>query len=352
MATFYPAKVTDGDHFPAARRERSKASPPRFGSELAGRIGRALACSHPFRSRPVRILQHQLRGRPDVKLTLVVATLGDQGTLRACLESLCNQQGAPDFEAIVVDQNDDDRVAALIPGFAARLRIRHERVRFRGASRARNHGSGLAQGAWLGFPDDDCELLPDTLAQFERVRAGQDGLRVITGRTVDETGAPNVLRWGTEPSAFTPSTMFRSVTEATLFVEAHTFAAAGGFDERFGPGARYPAAEGIELVLRLFAAEGHACAFFDPAIRMQHPTKIPPFSAWAAKRFHSYAIGDGALVAKSPGTHVLRWGARTVASAGLQMFSWPPWRGVSFAARLAGLIRGYSRYHLDALRGR
>lgn len=285
-------------------------------------------------------------------LTLVIATLGDRGTLEACLRSLCDQKGAPAFEVIVIDQNGDDHVAAVVAGFASRLAIRHERVGFRGASKARNHGAGLARGTWLGFPDDDCELLPDTLAQFDRVRIAHPQLKIITGRTVDETGASNVLRWRTEPGAFSPATMFRSVTEATLFVEAEAYASVSGFDERFGPGTRYPAAEGIDLVARLFSALGDGVACFDPAIRMQHPTKIPPFNAWSAARFHTYAIGDGALVAKNPGRHILRWGARTIVSSAIQTFSLPPWRGVSFAARLAGLVRGYSRYHLDALRGR
>lgn len=287
----------------------------------------------------------------EIVLTLVVATLGDHGTLAACLRSLGNQRGAPAFEVVIVDQNDDDRVADLL-GLFPKLSIRHERVGFRGASRARNHGAGIARGRWLGFPDDDCELRPDALAEFDRIRLGDANLRIITGQTVDEAGAPNVLRWGAEAGAFTPATMFRSVTEATLFVEVRAYASVGGFDERFGPGTRFPAAEGIELVVRLFDALGEACAYYSPTIRMQHPTKIPPFTAWAATRFHAYAIGDGALVAKSPRAHVLRWGARTLVASAIQTLSLPPWRGLSFAARFAGLIRGFCRYHLAARRDR
>lgn len=284
---------------------------------------------------------------PEFLLTLVVATFGDQGTLGACLRSLNDQRGAPAFEIIIVDQNDDDRVAALT-GLFPNLSIRHERVEFRGASRARNHGASLARGRWLGFPDDDCELRPDALAEFERIRRGDAKLRIITGQTVDESGEPNVLRWGAVAGAFTPPTMFRSVTEATLFVEAHAYASVRGFDERFGPGTRFPAAEGIELVVRLFDACDEDCAFYSPTIKMQHPTKIPPYTAWAAKRFHAYAIGDGALVAKSPSPHVLRWGARTLVSSAVQVLTLHPWRSLSFAARFAGLVRGFVRYKLAA----
>lgn len=285
-------------------------------------------------------------------LSLVIATLGDQGTLAACLQSLCEQQNPPDFEVIIVDQNSDNRVAETIAPFAGRFPIRHEQVDFRGASRARNCGANLARGTWLGFPDDDCELLPDALSAFAHVRADRPDIKIITGRTVDETGASNVLRWKTEPHAFTPFTMFSAVTEATLLVDAQAYAAVGGFDERFGPGTRYPAAEGIELVNRLFAANGDRCAYFSPAIRLRHPSKIPPYNAWAVGRFHTYAIGDGALVAKSPRRHILKWGSRTLVSSVIQTFSLPPWKGLAFAARFFGLLRGMARYRLDALRGR
>jgi len=284
-------------------------------------------------------------------LSLVIATLDDQGNLRLCLESLARQQHAPPFEVVIVDQHQDGRVGRIIPEFAGRLDIRHERASFRGASQARNRGARLAKGRWLGFPDDDCILAADALAQFARVAMGFADLKVITGRTVDENGASNILRWGETARRFTPFTMFSSVTEATLFVESSAYAVVGGFDERFGPGTRFPAAEGVELVNRLFREFGGRCAYYCPAIRMQHPTKVPPFTRWAVRRFHLYAIGDGALIAKSPQPHIVAWGIRTCVAAAIQVFSLPLWRSAAFAARLAGVLRGFVRYHIEALKG-
>jgi hypothetical protein len=195
-------------------------------------------------------------------------------------------------------------------------------------------------------------LQPDTLAQFSAVRAAFPGVKVITGRTVDENGVSNILGWGKVADHFTPLTMFSSVTEPVLFIDRAAFAELGGFDERFGPGTRFPAAEGFELVNRLFAAFGKDCAYYQPAICVQHPTKVPPFTPWAVQRFHNYAIGDGAMIAKCPEPHVLVWGLRTCASAVIQIFSLPPWRSAAFAARLVGVFRGFARFHLDALRGR
>jgi hypothetical protein len=197
----------------------------------------------------------------------------------------------------------------------------------------------------LGFPDDDCELLPDTLHEVERLTA-DPSMRVVTGQTIDPAGAPNVMRWKQEPTEFTRWTMFGCLTEATLFVRRDAFLAAGGFDERLGPGAPFPAAEGIDLMNRLFSSLGDGKACYSPRVRMRHPTKIPPWNRWAVSRFHTYACGDGALIAKSPQPHMLYWGLRTIVAAMLQILACRGWRSVAFAARVAGLFRGFVGFHL------
>ncbi len=281
--------------------------------------------------------------------SLVIATLHDGGSLEDCLASLAELRNAAPFEVIIVDQNGDDRLVALLEAFAVTLEIVHERVAFRGASRARNHGARLARGAWLGFPDDDCRLLPDALSEVARAIAEQD-VHVVTGQTIDEDGCPNVLGWKQQPVLFTRRTMFGCLTEATLFVRRDSFLTVGGFDERFGPGAAFPAAEGIDLMNRLFAILGEGKACYRPQVKMKHPTKIPPWNGWAVSRFHAYAIGDGALIAKNPQPHMLNWGLRTLVSAAIQMFSLRPWRGLAFAARIAGLIRGFLGFHIASWR--
>ena len=283
-------------------------------------------------------------------LSLIIATLEDDGSLAACLDSLARQQAPLAFEVVVVDQNGDDRLVPVIAGFARRLDLQHRRVAFRGASRARNEGAVAARGQWLGFPDDDCSLLPGMLAELDAILCDQPDLRIVTGRTVDPAGVPNVLRWRQDALHFDRKTMFSCVTEATLLVRKDAFLAAGGFDKRFGPGARYPAAEGIDLVNRLLDLTPPGSSYYSPRIEMRHPTKIPPWTHWAAARYFHYATGDGALIAKNPQPHMLAWGGRTVVSALVQIFSLPLWRSASFAARLAGLARGFIGFHIGERR--
>lgn len=282
---------------------------------------------------------------PRPRLSLVIATLGSVEPLRLCLESLQKQHDAPAFEVLIVDQNGDERLNPVVAAFTPHLRIIHERVGFRGASRARNHGVSVAQADWVGFPDDDCQLHPDALASVARlVATGAYG--VITGQTVDDRGVPNVLRWRSSYVDFDRWSMFGCLTEATLFVRRDAFDAVGGFDERFGPGARFPAAEGVELMNRLFGVLDDKPARYDPAIKMAHPTKIPPWNRWAVARFYQYAIGDGALIAKSPQPHILYWGARTVGSALREIITFNGWKSAAFAARVLGLAMGFLAFNV------
>jgi glycosyltransferase involved in cell wall biosynthesis len=279
----------------------------------------------------------------DPFVSLVVATLGTE-VLGELLDSLCALQGGVPFEVIVVDQNGDDRLVPIVARFRERLAIAYARVDFKGASLARNHGAGLARGRWVGFPDDDCRLRPDTLAAMHR--AVETGAEVITGRTVDESGKASVLRWGKAPERFSRWTMFRCVTECTLFVERRLFASAGGFDPAFGPGGPYPAAEGIDLVNRLLGPAGHG--YFSPAIEFVHASKVPPWTEWAVERFGRYAIGDGALIAKSRSLPMLYWGTRTVLSAFANLAAADHFRRAAYGARLRGLLEGYRRYRRAA----
>ena len=276
----------------------------------------------------------------EFQYSFIIATLYDDGDLEYCLTSLVKLKPGPRFEVIVIDQNPDDRLVKLVARFSDRLTITHKKVLFRSATRARNLGVELARGLWVGFPDDDCQLFPDVLIEVERI-ASNSQVFVISGQTVDALGAPNVLRWKQNQVDFNCWTMFGCLTEATLFVRRDAFIKIKGFDERFGPGAPFPAAEGIDMMNRLFAEFGDMKACYSPLVRMVHPTKIPPWNRWAVRRFYTYAIGDGALIAKNPQPHMLLWGMRTFLSALIQILAFPGWRSLAFAARLIGLIRGF-----------
>jgi len=92
---------------------------------------------------------------------------------------------------------------------------------------------------------------------------------------------------------------------------------------------------------RLFSQMGSGQACYTPKIRLTHPTKIPPWNRWAANRLYSYALGEGALIAKNPQPHILYWGMRAFLATTRQMLAFRGWRSAAFSARLLGLFKGF-----------
>ncbi len=92
------------------------------------------------------------------RFSLIVATIARTDELRRLLVSL-TQQEFSDYEVILVDQNEDDRIQNVIVEFTDRLTL----IRIsspKGASRARNSGLPKASGEIIAFPDDDCWYSP------------------------------------------------------------------------------------------------------------------------------------------------------------------------------------------------
>ena len=89
-----------------------------------------------------------------MKISLILATKGRVEEMKRFMRSLA-QEGNGSFELIVVDQNEDDRVGAILRELNLRFPIIHLRSEV-GLSRARNVGATAATGDIIAFPDDDC----------------------------------------------------------------------------------------------------------------------------------------------------------------------------------------------------
>ena len=114
---------------------------------------------------------------------LVVATVGRLGELARLLASVEAQGGWR--LVIVVDQNDDNRLAKVLDGRG--LELLHLRSG-PGLSHARNVGLDHVSSDIVAFPDDDCSYPPGLLQRVaERLTADPD-LDGLTGRAEDASG--------------------------------------------------------------------------------------------------------------------------------------------------------------------
>ena len=93
-------------------------------------------------------------------ISVVVPTFGRPGELRTCLQGFRDQQEAPPFEIVIVDDGSPEPLDDIVAPFAGDLDLRLERRPHRGVAAARNVGVVLARAPLLLLFDDDQRPLP------------------------------------------------------------------------------------------------------------------------------------------------------------------------------------------------
>ena len=94
--------------------------------------------------------------------SVIIAVYNDWKVLDRCLESLAQQEHAPSFEVIVVDDGSTEPTPELIQRYHYPLTI--ERQPHAGISIARNRGAQISRGSILLFVDADSRLQTNCLA--------------------------------------------------------------------------------------------------------------------------------------------------------------------------------------------
>lgn len=276
--------------------------------------------------------------------SLIVCTIDRFDQLERLFVSL-KGQSYRDFEVVLVDQNADDRLSALVDGFSPFFTIRHIRSE-KGISRARNNGMAIAKGSYVCFPDDDCWYEPDTLDVAERLFAANPSLTIVTGRTLDAAGKPSVSPTGEQALAITRWNYLKCGNSNSIFVRHAALAGIGGFDEDLGVGASSPFQSGEEadFLLRAIAA-GQKLMFF-PELLVHHDQVTAEMGPKQIERARKYGRGFGALMRKQrfPFPYFLYRLVRPFGSWVLAVL-----RGDADGARykrawLTGIVEGYAAW--------
>lgn len=227
-------------------------------------------------------------------ISVVIPTLGRTGEVDALLRSLASSAVAP-HEVILVDQNASDLLDEIVARHSAELPIRHLKVCLRGLSRARNEGVRHATGEIVCFPDDDCELFPDTLQRAVETLEKSHG-EVVFGRSATRDGNDAVTPFVRQAGRLTHR------KHQGMFVDFSIFARKSilerfPYDEDLGVGAFHGAEEGYDLVLRLLEAD--VPMFYSPDIVFYHPIKVTSHrSAGEVRRVFTYRCGFSRLCLK------------------------------------------------------
>lgn len=232
-------------------------------------------------------------------LSLVLATIGRSTEVGRLIDTLA-AQSCRDFELLVVDQNTDDRLLPYLDaGRNAGIRLRHLRLDRPSLSGARNLGITHASGTIIGFPDDDCWYEADTVEHICHAFLATPQLEGVIARWQEQShNRPGGPATGT--LSLDAWRRFRGgdASSISLFFRRELFDRLGGFDERFGVGKWYGAAEETDFLLRALASGARLdhC----PTATVHH--LFPPVQQDSLVRFcqsaRQRARGTGAIYAK------------------------------------------------------
>ena len=213
------------------------------------------------------------------------------------LEALEDQEGAPDFEVIVVDDGSIDGTADWLARRKFNVAARVLTQENRGPAAARNAGAAVASGRWVAFLGDDTVPSPGWLRthrEAHRARKDELGLVVIGYtswhprlrathflRYINEYG----LQFGYSLIEDPENVPFNFFYTSNLSISREIL-----LSERFDLGFPYPAWEDIELSYRLSKRGARLVYEKRAAVYHDHFTDLERFAARQEKAGYSAVV--------------------------------------------------------------
>jgi glycosyltransferase involved in cell wall biosynthesis len=221
------------------------------------------------------------------RFSLIVPTL-ERTTEVAELFASIVDQNRNDVELIVVDQNEDERVAGLVELLPAALSVLHLRMAEKNVSAARNAGLAASSGEIVAFPDDDCWYPPHLLNRVDAWFRKNPEYSVLAVGALDDAGVPSGNRWIQDTCDIGPLNVLRTTFCSSLFVSDLAGRQVVTFDPMLNRG------EETDFILRLLALGVRGR--FDRSLHIHHPRRDMLSGTVSRARAKSYGAGMGRLV--------------------------------------------------------
>lgn len=228
----------------------------------------------------------------NLKISLIMCTIGRTDDVHKFIESLKNQT-YNNFELIIVDQNEDNRISDIL-NFFPEIKEKTIHVKSeKGLSKARNVGLKYITGNIYAFPDDDCLYGNDVLLNVNEFFKNNSNYHVYSTNTCDPYNNKfSLISAPTENIEFDRNklqgcsfTLFFKREEQLIY-----------FDERMGVGSGFiwGSAEENDYLYRYL--DNIKLGYFDKDVFVYHPAKENESVDWS--RAYYYGGGLAAFRAK------------------------------------------------------
>jgi glycosyltransferase involved in cell wall biosynthesis len=227
--------------------------------------------------------------------SLIVTTRGRTKELIKLFETLVSQTYR-EFDVIVVDQNEDDRVTKIVAEYADVMSIRHVFAEPKGKAAANNVGLKLATGDIVCFPDDDCWYPSDLLQKAAELFVAHPGWTAITGReSASETRITNT-RFDLQAGEINLRNIWRRHISFTMFFRRCEIGDLEfNVELGIGAGTKWGAGEDTDFLLKFMKAG--RTVHYDPRLVVCHPDwGQGPMTEAYYRKAHAYGMGMGRLL--------------------------------------------------------
>jgi len=204
-------------------------------------------------------------------------------------------QSYKEFEVLIIDQNDDDRISKILQERKIPVgTVRVFKQKNKNLSEARNKGMHEAKGQIFFFPDDDCLLSENffSIVVDEFVKHNEIGF--ISVPVLDVTKANKdvgIAKW----KVITKKNARRLTTGSGILFRSR-IAKELLFDCRLGLGGEFESSEDLDFVLRALY-RGYK-GYYYPRTFVIHEDPVKAYNKLTAQRAYRYNKGFGALVKK------------------------------------------------------
>jgi len=223
-------------------------------------------------------------------ISVIVPTFNSERSIKACLNSILNQNFKEKYEIIVVlDKRTNDKTLYIVREYKKNFKnIKLLICNRKGSGAARNFGVKYAKGKYILFTDSDCRVSRNWIRLLvTKLKKTKNNIAVIGGSDpfLRKKGFFNNLMRLDNKFRTSPKGGYTNFIDTDNFgIKSSIFKRIGGFDENLYAGEDVDFSSKIQKMgLKLY---------FDPKIKVYHDKNYPLFYFVKESYQHSYDLAN------------------------------------------------------------